>query len=246
MSDPGAEYRFRDRAAHLIAEIDAALDRGDIDEAGWHARVAEIIRPAYLAATTLQAQSGFSGGPVAWVHARSLIALAIDRDGTFLDVGCANGLLMESIVDWCAMRGLRIKPYGLDIVPELAALARSRLPRWAERIFVGNAVTWAPPIRFDFARTNLDYVPPRRRRDLVERLMRDIVAEDGRLIIGVYGNADPSGPGLDDIVRGWGYTIAGGVDRPHRIRVNELQRVLWIDAPGVSRGAQPPSLATMA
>ena len=76
--------------------------------------------------------------------------------------------------------------------------------------------------------------------------MRDIVAEDGRLIIGVYGNADPSGPGLDDIVRGWGYTIAGGVDRPHRIRVNELQRVLWIDAPGVSKGAQPPSLVTMA
>src|SRR2546430_3007438 len=150
MTDPGAEYRFRDRAGHLIAEIDAALDRGEIDEAGWHARVAEIIRPAYLTATTPQAQSGFSGGPLAWVHARSLIALGIDRDGTFLDVGCANGLLMETMVRWCTAKRMRIEPYGLEIVPELAALARSRLPHWSQRIFVDNALTWTPPMRFDF------------------------------------------------------------------------------------------------
>jgi len=237
VNDPGAEYRFRDRAGSLIAEIDAALDRGEIDEAGWHARVADIIRPAYLAAITPQAQSGHSGDAATWEHARGLLADAIDRDGTFLDVGCANGLLMETMVRWCAAKRVRIEPYGLDIVPELAALARSRLPRWAERIFVGNALTWTPPMRFDFVRTNLEYVPPRRRRDLVERLMRDIVAEDGRLIIGVYSNADPGGPGLDDIVRGWGYPVAGQVERPHRTRLNELQRVFWIDAPGVSKGA---------
>ena len=237
MSDPGAEYRFRDGATHLIAEIDAALDRGAIDEAGWHARLANIIGPVYLAATTPQAQSGHSGDAAGWEHARGLIAEAIDRDGTFLDVGCANGLLMESMVEWCAAKGIRIEPYGLDIVPELALLARSRVPRWSERIFVGNALTWAPPMRFDFVRTGLEYVPPRRRRDLVEHLVRDVVAADGRLIIGVYCNADPSGPGLDDIVRGWGYEIAGHVERAHRIRVNELQRVLWIDASGVSQGA---------
>ena len=231
MSDPGAAYRFRDGAAHLLAEIDTALDRGEIDEAGWHDRVADIVRPAYLAATTPQAQSGFSGSALAWVHARSLIAEGIDRDGTFLDAGCANGLLMETIVDWCATKGFRIRPYGLEIVPELAAIARSRSPQWADRIFVGNALTWVPPLRFDFVRTNLDYVPPRRRRDLVERLIREVVAADGRLIIGVYGNADPSGPGLEDIVRGWGHSVAGHVARPHRTRLNELQRVLWLDAP---------------
>src|SRR5207245_5592654 len=102
MSDPGAEYRFRDGAGHLIAEIDAALDRGEIDEAGWHARVADILRPAYLAAPTPESQSGFSGSPLAWEQARGLIAYGIDRSGTFLDVGCANGLLMETMVRWCA------------------------------------------------------------------------------------------------------------------------------------------------
>jgi hypothetical protein len=34
MSDPGDTYRFRERADPLIAEIDAALERGEIDEAG--------------------------------------------------------------------------------------------------------------------------------------------------------------------------------------------------------------------
>jgi len=138
---------------------------------------------------------------------------------------------METMVRWCAAKRIRIEPYGLDIVPELAALARSRLPQWSERIFVGNALTWMAPIRFDFVPTNLEYVPPHRGRDLVE------TADAGHRCRGRaphrrrHGNADPSGPGLDDIVRGWGFSIAGAVDRPHRIRVNEVHHVLWIDAP---------------
>ena len=230
MRDPILAYRFRDRAGDLIEAIDAALERGDIDESGWYSRGADIFRPAYLAAETPQGQSGFSGGPLAWWHARGIIAEAIDHDGTFIDVGCANGLLMETLTAWCAAKGIRIEPYGLDVVPELADLARRRLPRWADRIFIGNALTWSPPRRFDFVRTGLEYVPPRRRRDLVDRMMRDVVAVTGRLIVGVYGNADPTGPGLEEIVAGWGYTVAGHAERPHRIRVKEIQRVLWIDA----------------
>lgn len=229
MSDRVAEWRGHDRAGDLITEIDRALERGEIDEHGWHERVADIIRPAYLAAAIPEAQSGFSGGPLAWRHARGLIADAIDRDGTFLDVGCANGLLMETLTAWCAAKGTRIEPFGLDIVPELAALARARLPRWADHIFVGNALTWPPPRRFDFVRTNLDYAPPRRRRDLVDRLLTDVVAERGRLIVGVY--VDESEVGLHEALERCGYTVSGSAARPHRIRSNELQRVLWIDQP---------------
>src|SRR5439155_1493026 len=88
----------------------------------------------------------------------TLVCGAMKLDGTFLDVGCANGLLMETLVEWCAAMRIRIEPYGLDIVPELAALARTRLPQWADRIFVGNALTWSPPLRFDFVRAGLEYV----------------------------------------------------------------------------------------
>jgi hypothetical protein len=62
-----------------------------------------------------------------------------------MDAGCANGLLMESVAAWCAERGLAIDPYGVDISSALAELARRRLPQWADRIWVGNAMSWRPP-----------------------------------------------------------------------------------------------------
>jgi SAM-dependent methyltransferase len=81
-----------------------------------------------------------------------------------------------------------IEPYGLDFAPALAELARRRLPQWADRIFVGaDALTWEPPTRFDFVRTELVYVPAERRPRLVERLLADVVAPGGRLILSGYG-----------------------------------------------------------
>ena len=57
-------------------------------------------------------------------------------DGTFLDVGCANGYLMECIVRWTRHR---VEPYGLELAGTVAELARQQRPHWAQRIFVGNA-----------------------------------------------------------------------------------------------------------
>ena len=54
----------------------------------------------YLATDDPCAQSGFTGSAERWKAARSAIARGIDAPGTFLDVGCANGLLMESIARW--------------------------------------------------------------------------------------------------------------------------------------------------
>ena len=70
---------------------------------------------------------------------------------------------------WCAERGLAIEPYGVVISSALAELARRRLPQWADRIWVGNAVNWRPPggMRFDYVHILLDCVPRARRADLV-------------------------------------------------------------------------------
>ena len=73
-------------------------------------------------------QSGKSGDARSWDYARSLICDAIHKDGSFLDVGCANGFLMECVKRWAALRGRIVDPYGLDISAELADFARSRLP----------------------------------------------------------------------------------------------------------------------
>lgn len=66
---------------------------------------------------------------------------------------------MESIAAWAAEDGHRVECYGLDLIPSLAALARRRLPHRADRIFVGNLMSWRPSSRFHFARTGVEYVP---------------------------------------------------------------------------------------
>lgn len=213
-------------AAHLLAACDAALDAGEIEEAEWYRRVAAVITPAYLAAETPWAQSGKSGGAESWERARSLIAEAV-RPGTFLDVGCASGYLMECLVRWCSAAGVACEPYGLDIAPELAELARRRLPHWRERIFTGNALDWQPPRRFDVVRTGLDYVPSRRRRALIERLLADIVADDGRLIIGVF-NEERDGHATERQLTAWGFRVAGAYERLHT-DPRLAYRIAWID-----------------
>jgi SAM-dependent methyltransferase len=218
----------KERGWREIAAIDAALERGEIDEGGWHRAIAELIVPAYLAADNPRAQSGHSGDEERWKLARSLLLDGIDRDGTFLDVGCANGLLMESVHEWATEKGLSIEPYGLDISPELAELARSRVPHWADRIVVGNALGWEPRRRFDFVRTGLEYVPRHRRRELIQHLLHRVAVPGGRVIVGVF-NEERQEHQAEKLVSGWGYEIAGRTERPHRDEWIAY-RAFWIDA----------------
>jgi len=95
-----------------------------------------IVRPGTLAwprstcartsqATILREQTGYTGDEAEWRHARSLVADALPRSDRFLDVGCAGGLLMESVQTWCAERGVSIEPYGREIAPEWLALGHA-------------------------------------------------------------------------------------------------------------------------
>jgi SAM-dependent methyltransferase len=217
-----------ERGWRELAAIDEALERGEIDEQGWHEAVAAIVVPAYLAAETPWEQSGKSGDLTSWEQGRRPIMAAVDRDGTFLDVGCANGFLMESVSAWGTEDGYEVEPYGLEIAPALAALARRRLPQWADRIFVGNAASWIPPRRFDYVRTGLDYVPPTRRRELLEHLLAKVVAPGGRLIVGVF-NEEKNVRRTEERVACWGFGISGRLDAEHR-DPRIAYRVFWLDA----------------
>lgn len=224
----------KNRAYELLAWTDTALEAQEIDEAEWYRRVAAVITPAYLSEDNPRAQSGFGGNGAHWKHARGLITDAIGRNGTFLDVGCASGYLMECIQWWARERGHLIEPYGLDIAPELVDLARSRLPQWANRIHVGNAIDWEPPMRFDFVRTGLEYVPKRRQRDLVERLLKHVVGPGGRLVIGTSKETVPgiqSEESWEELLVGWGFPIDGRSERLHDYDERFIYRVIWIDRP---------------
>src|SRR3954449_13247422 len=153
----------KERGWRELAEIDAALERGEIDEDGWHAAILAIVEPAYLGAESPQMQSGHSGDALAWEFSRRLVMDAVDRAGTFLDIGCANGLLMESVARWGVEDGHPIEPFGVDISAALAQLARDRCPQWADRIWTAHAAVWRPPRPFSYVRTGLEYVPDRSR-----------------------------------------------------------------------------------
>jgi SAM-dependent methyltransferase len=177
------------------------------DEVRYFEEMRALLEPAYLAGTNPRAQSGSSRDEKYWERYRRPIADAMTRDGTFLDVGCANGHLMECVRAWAREDGRAIEPYGLDISERLAELARRRLPAWRDRIFLGNALLWTPPRRFDYVRTELVYVPPGRRREYAERLLREFLAPGGRLLVCSYGSSRPEGERADlllDELSGYG------------------------------------------
>jgi hypothetical protein len=105
---------------------------------------------AYLACSDSRGQSGFHGSAERWRAARRRIVDGIDGDGTFLDVGCANGLLMESVAE---RSPFHVEPYGVDFAPGLADLARQR---WGDRIFHADLRWWKPPFRFEFVHVRFE------------------------------------------------------------------------------------------
>lgn len=221
---------LKERGWRQVAAIDEALERGEIDEEGWYRATAELIVPTYLAGENPRAQSGHSGDEVRWEGARRLVLDAVDVDGSFLDVGCASGHLMECVHLWAAEDGIHLEPWGLEISVELATLARERLPHWDERIFVGNAFDWRLPMPFDYVRTNLDYVPAARRPDYLAHLLEAVLVPGGRLIVGVF-NEDAERSALEEAVRSWGFVVAGRTERHHPDTVKLVRRAFWIVAP---------------
>jgi SAM-dependent methyltransferase len=182
------------------------------DEARFFDEALALCEATYLAGTNPREQSGFHRSPRDWERYRRVITAPVDRDGTFLDIGCANGLLMESVVEWAAEEGWSIEPFGIDISLKLGELARTRLPQWRDRIFTGNALVWRPPFTFDFVRTEMVYVPDHLRRTYVERLLADVVAPRGCLILCAYGSSRPLGKRAEPLVdelRAWGVRVTG-------------------------------------
>jgi 2-polyprenyl-3-methyl-5-hydroxy-6-metoxy-1,4-benzoquinol methylase len=209
-----------------LERIDSAYRAKKIDQRAWHAEIEEVIGDAYLASVDPRAQSGKSGDEEEWRWSRELALDALSRGGSLLDVGCANGYLMESFHRWGRERRIEVEPYGVDISWRMAALARRRLPHWAERIWVGNALDWKPPRRFDLVHTGIDYVPFDRQRDFVERLLRDVVKPGGSLVLRAE-RVTTDAPDLVAQIRALGLEARGVIERVHPTS-GLLRRTVWL------------------
>jgi SAM-dependent methyltransferase len=154
--------------------------------AEWFERVRTTLEDAYTASDEPWRQSGMSGPAARWTSLRKPIADAVERSGAFLDIGCANGYLLECVMEWVKHRGIRIVPYGLDVSARLLAMASTRLPEFQDNLYQGNGYYWEPPIRFDYVRTCIVYVPAEFERAYIQRLRRFFLKPDGLLLIANY------------------------------------------------------------
>ncbi|MEM7029470.1 MAG: class I SAM-dependent methyltransferase [Chloroflexota bacterium] len=159
----------------------------------WFARNKSVLEDGYTSHEEPWRQSGFSGPEARWINLRKPIADCIDQSGTFLDIGCANGYLLECCLRWTAERDIHIVPYGLDFSEKLVELAKARLPQFEDHFYVGNALYWKPPQAFDFVRTGLEYVPGDYEKQYISFLLKHHVKVNGKLLIahGGEGSADP-------------------------------------------------------
>ncbi|GIV96351.1 MAG: hypothetical protein KatS3mg057_1008 [Herpetosiphonaceae bacterium] len=162
--------------------------------AQWFEHARSVFESAYTQHSEPWKQSGMSGPEERWVALRKPVADCMTRSGSFLDIGCANGYLLECCLRWCAERGISIDPYGLDLSPQFVELARQRLPQFADHFFIGNSLNWIPPRKFDFVRTELVYVPADYEKQYINHLFEHYLEHNGKLLVAHYqeGTADPT------------------------------------------------------
>jgi SAM-dependent methyltransferase len=179
----------------------------------WFTDLQQELESAYLATETPWQQSGFSGPIERWVACRRPIADCMKDPGAFLDIGCANGYLLECVLAWAGEKGVQINPWGLDLSEQLVDLAKERLPSHQERLFVGNALFWNPPRLFDYVRTELCYVPGDYQSYYLERLLHEYVTPGGKLLVTEYRsrNQSTSEPWIDNRLRELGYIVESTV-----------------------------------
>jgi hypothetical protein len=170
------------------------------------------LEASYLAAPDPLRQSGFGGGARRWQAERGPILDALDRDGSFLDIGCANGYLLECLRDWAwQRRRIVLEPHGLDQGAGLIALAKQRLPEYADNLHVGNGWNWRPPCRFQFVYTLNDCVPAGYLAAYLKRIIEVMILPGGRLIVGAYGSRSSGTPpmAVAETLQSMGMAVAG-------------------------------------
>jgi SAM-dependent methyltransferase len=182
---------------------------------GWFEENKRVLETAYQAGKMPWQQSGFGlhtpRSAEDWEALRRPIADCIERSGTFLDIGCANGYLLECILRWTEEYGLKMIPYGLDFSEKMIELARVRLPGYAKQLFVGNAWNWLPPLAFDYVNTMLDYVPSELHKGFVDGLLEWYIRPGGYLIVAEYlgksAKSLPSGLSVERYLTRLGFRI---------------------------------------
>jgi SAM-dependent methyltransferase len=126
-----------------------------------------------------------------WGHSRRFIASAIDKDGTILDIGCANGFLLRCFQEWS---GHLLTPYGIDLDESFIDEAKLLFPQHKEHFLqfdileLPEASSFILPQSYDFIYWAIwdNWTFQRQIEIRVIRTIQAMVKSGGKLILGLY------------------------------------------------------------
>jgi len=207
--------------------VNAALENNKISKDEWYEINKIYFTKAYLSKDNPRAQSGHGGDEYHYAFSHLPILDAVYKHGTFLDVGCANGHLMEMVHKWGAALGFDLQMHGVDISEGLLALAKRRLPHWHDRFFLGNAFFWKPAQKFDYIHVGgLGAVPKDDQGMYFEHLMEHYLVDGGRMILGPYWSENDSRAADNESIR---VAPTGYVIKTHYSKPSLLRKAMWFD-----------------
>lgn len=178
----------------------------------WFTSLKDELETAYVRKKEPWKQSGYLGSGEQWTAARKPVADCMVKSGSFLDIGCANGYLLECTLKWTSERNLHVIPYGIDISEKLVNLAKERIPEYADNLYVANCWDWKNPVRFDYVRTELVYVPEHLQKQYLDKVLNTYLKKNGRLLVTEYGlsSRPPNTSYVGNLLAAWDYNV---VDR---------------------------------
>jgi len=207
--------------------VDTALANNEINKDEWYEINNTYFTKLYLSTNNPRLQSGHGGNEYHYIFAQLPTIEAIYKNGTFLDVGCANGHLMEMLYKWGTAIGFDLQMFGVDISEELLELAKTRLPQWQDRFFLGNAFLWKPENKFDYV-LDCAQIPDDDKSMYYKHLMENYLVEGGRMIIRPYWfeNEDSHEKQIINCV---GMKPTGYMIKTHYNRPNWFRKIMWFD-----------------
>ena len=181
--------------------LESAVD-GSTFEREWLQRTRDALEEGYLQGIHPWEGSGFFGSEERWELLRRPIAQPLVQSGSILDIGCANGYLLQCLYDWSSEFGVSLELYGIDILSSLLEQAQTRLKPLGAEIYEANGFTWVPTTQFDYVHTELLYVPNELRLEFIQRLRRIFLKTDGRLLVSEYRrrDSDLKEPWIDEFI----------------------------------------------
>lgn len=149
-------------------------------------RIKNAYQDAYLCKQSPLERSGFAHDLDSFLNLRSPILIAMgEKEGRFLDLGCANGVLIELL---SKNEGVRREYFGIDFVPELIEEANSRL---GEICHVADLHNYVNTTGFEFVRFELCYAREHKMKYLVEHVIESMLCDDGVALICNYSEEHP-------------------------------------------------------